>query len=97
LRLPGRRCTRNRRNQLERRTAHIHPMPTNLVERCTEANTRGADFPTVWHTVLKLHPLVAGIPRQRMAGAKSVLEIPLITGQCIRYDGDLRRFSLESA
>lgn len=72
-------------------------MPTNLVERCTEANGRGADFPTVWHTVLKRDPLVAGIPRQRMAGAKSVLEIPLITGQCILYDGDLRRFSLEGA
>jgi len=71
-------------------------MPTNLVERCTEA-AHGADFPTVWHTVLKRDPLVAGIPRQRMAGAKSVLEVPLITGQCILYDGDLRRFSLEGA
>jgi hypothetical protein len=45
--------------------------------------------------VLKKARLVAGIPRQRMAGTASVLEIPLTTGQSIIYDGDCKRFSLE--
>jgi hypothetical protein len=71
-------------------------MPTNLVQRCTKANGQGADFPTVWHTVLKTDPLVKGIPRQRTVGARSLLEIPLVTGQSLLYDGDRRQFSLES-
>ncbi len=70
-------------------------MPTRLIEQCTEAARRGADFPTIWHSVLKKARLVAGIPRQRMAGTASVLEIPLTTGQSIIYDGDCKRFSLE--
>jgi hypothetical protein len=70
-------------------------MPSGLVERCGAATAHGADFPTVWHTVLKKDPLVAGIPRQRLAGARSILEIPLITRQLIVYDGDQRLFSLE--
>jgi hypothetical protein len=56
---------------------------------------RGSGFPDVWQTVLKGNPLVAGIPRQRLAGTRSVLEIPLITGEAILYDVDLKQFSLD--
>jgi hypothetical protein len=55
----------------------------------------GADFPTVWHTVLKGHALVAGIPTQRLEGTRVLLQIPLISRQSLIYDGDLRRYSLE--
>jgi hypothetical protein len=70
-------------------------MPSDLVKSCIDARDRGADFPTVWHTVLKGHPLVAGIPRQRMSGSSSLLEIPLITGHCVVYNGETRAFSLQ--
>jgi hypothetical protein len=69
--------------------------PTELVERCTQARRHGADFPTVWQTVLRGNPLVAGIPRQRVEGARSLLDIPLITGQSVVYDGDRSEFSLQ--
>jgi hypothetical protein len=69
--------------------------PTELVERCKQARLRGDDFPTVWHTVLKGSALVAGIPRQRFEGSRSLLDVPLVTGHCVVYDGDSRDFSLQ--
>jgi hypothetical protein len=60
-----------------------------------QAVGRGADFPTVWQTVLKGHRLVAGIPRQRLAGVRALLEVPLITGHCVVYDGEAKVYSLE--
>lgn len=41
--------------------------------------------------------LVAGIPRQRFEGARSLLEIPLVTGHCVVHDADAREFSLQIA
>ena len=70
-------------------------MAIDLVQRCGQAANQGADFPTVWHTVLQGNRLVAGIPRQRLEGPRALLEIPLITGQAIVYDGDLKTFNLE--
>lgn len=52
---------------------------------CIAAALRGADFPAVWHGILKPHPAVAGVPIQRMDGATPLLEIPLITGQRIVF------------
>jgi hypothetical protein len=69
--------------------------PTDLVQKCTQARRGGADFPTVWHTVLKGCPLVAGIPRQRFEGARSLLDVPLVTGHCLVYDGERQEFTLQ--
>ena len=77
----------------------ISPMPdttsSDLVQKCMQACQGGADFPTVWHTVLKGSALVTGIPRQRFEGTRSLLDVPLITGHCLVYDGDSREFSLQ--
>jgi len=35
-----------------------------LVAKCNEALRKGVDFPTLWRTVIKPHPMVAGIPVQ---------------------------------
>jgi hypothetical protein len=70
-------------------------MPTSLVRQCAEASVRGDTFPTVWHDLLKGHSLVADIPRQRFDGARSFLEIPLVTGHCVVYDPETREFSLQ--
>ena len=61
---------------------------------CTELVRQGKDFPTIWATVLKSHTLVEGIPRQRFEGGRSLLEIPLITGERPVFDGDAKQFSV---
>ena len=66
----------------------------DLARLCTEVVRKGDDFPTIWQTMLKGHPLVGGIPHQKIEGHRSILEISLITGERLVYDGDARRFSL---
>ena len=61
-------------------------MATDLLKECTVAKAAGADFPTIWQTILKSHPLVIGPPVQRLEGHEAVLEICLINGQRIVLD-----------
>jgi hypothetical protein len=44
--------------------------------------------------MLQRHPLVDGIPQSKIVGGRAVLEIRLITGERLLFDGDARRFSL---
>ncbi len=68
----------------------------NLVQRCTEFVRNGNDFPTVWETVvLKRNSLIDGLPQSRMEGLRSVLEIRLITGERLVFDGDAKKFSVK--
>jgi hypothetical protein len=46
--------------------------------------------------MLKDHGLVEGIPRQRLDGVRSLIEIPLTTGEQLVFDKDERQFSIES-
>jgi hypothetical protein len=73
-------------------------MPTeraiDLAQACTELVRQGKDFPAIWATVLKSHTLVEGIPHQRFEGMRSLLEIPLITGERLVFDGDAKQFSV---
>jgi hypothetical protein len=66
----------------------------DLARLCTDVMRKGEDFPTVWQTLLKSNPLVEGIPRQRLEGNRSLLEIRLITGERLLFDGDAKRFRL---
>jgi hypothetical protein len=68
---------------------------SDLAHACTDLVRKGKDFPTVWGTVLKGHALVEGIPRQRLEGKRSLLEIPLITGNRLVFDGDAKEFRVE--
>lgn len=54
-----------------------------LVEACLAAVRAGADFPTIWHTILKRHPSVVGVPIQGGDHAGARLEIPLLSGERI--------------
>jgi hypothetical protein len=56
-----------------------------LMQACNAARRAGADFPTIWETVLKKHPLVAREPVQGRSDQGPVLEVPLITGQRIVF------------
>ena len=67
----------------------------DLAQACTELLRNGNDFPTVWSTMLKGHILVEGIPRQRLDGTRPLLEIPLITGERLVFDGDAKEFSVK--
>jgi hypothetical protein len=58
----------------------------DLVENCNRAMHNGVDFPTLWHTVIKPHPAVVGVPVQRLDGNRSYLEIPLMRGDRLRVD-----------
>jgi hypothetical protein len=67
----------------------------DLAQLCTELMRKGNDFPTVWKTVLKGNPLIDGLPLSRMEGPRSVLEIWLITGERLVFDGDAKKFSVK--
>ncbi len=67
----------------------------DLAQRCTELLRKGNDFPAVWNTVLKSNPLVDGSPHSKIEGTRPVLEIRLITGERLIFDGDARKFSVK--
>ena len=69
--------------------------PGDLARACTELMRKGNDFPTIWATRLKGHRLVDGsVPQSRMDGTRALLDILLVTGERLVFDGDARRFSL---
>ena len=65
-----------------------------LARVCTDAVPRGNDFPTIWNTLLKKHPLVEVIPQQRLEGNRSFLDIRLITGERLVFESEGKRFSI---
>jgi len=60
---------------------------SRLVRDCNAARGGGADFPTIWLTLLKPHPYVVGLPMQDRDDAGPFLKIPLITGRFIVSNG----------
>ena len=67
----------------------------DLAHLCTQLVRKGNDFPTVWSTVLKSHTLVAGMPQSKVEGVRTVLEIQLITGERLVFDGDANKFIIK--
>jgi hypothetical protein len=65
---------------------------SDLARECTGLVRKGNGFPMVWSTVLKRHTLVEGIPRERIERNRSLLQIPLITGEQLVFDADLKEF-----
>ncbi|PDQ20555.1 hypothetical protein CN311_13590 [Mesorhizobium sanjuanii] len=63
-----------------------------LLNACNAEKNKGADFPTIWKTILKVHPYVAGSPIQDSGEEGPMLRIPLITGQFLVFLGS--NFSL---
>jgi len=67
----------------------------DLARQCTELVRKGNDFATVWSTLLKRHILVEGIPRERLERNRSLLNIPLITGEQLVFDADFKEFRIQ--
>ena len=54
---------------------------TQLLRQCADAHAAGVDFPTVWNTILKRHPLVGGLPGHEIRGGEALIVVRLRTGQ----------------
>jgi hypothetical protein len=65
-----------------------------LLQRCASAARDGADFPTVWDSILRRHRLVTGPPVQAIRDGHPRLEIPLMTGQSIVFDSSSGEYSI---
>jgi hypothetical protein len=65
---------------------------SDLARHCTELVRRGNDFTTVWSTLLKDHTLVEGIPREKLERNRSLLRIPLVIGELLVFDPDVKEF-----
>lgn len=59
-----------------------------LLDACNAARRQGADFPTIWWQTIEPNPMVAGLPVQQLDGDQPVLDIPLLTGQRLRFGRD---------
>ncbi|MCG7506032.1 hypothetical protein [Mesorhizobium retamae] len=66
---------------------------SRLLTKSNSALSEGLDFPTIWQTVLKRHPYVAGLPIQDKNELGPFLKIPLITGGFLISDA--RGFHLD--
>ncbi len=62
----------------------------DLAQLSTELVRKGNDFPTVWGTVLKGNALVDGIPQSNLEGTRPGLEVRLITGERLVFDGEAK-------
>ncbi len=68
---------------------------SDLARQCTELVRNGRDFPAIWSTLLKSHTLVEGIPRQRFEHNRILLRIPLVTGEQLVFDSDVKEFRVQ--
>ncbi len=80
---------------------------SDLARHCTELVRKGNDFTTVWSALLiwstlliwsilvKGHILVEGIPRQKLERNRNLLRIPLITGELLVFDPDVKEFRVQ--
>ncbi len=72
----------------------MHPTADRLAEQCTQAARDGADFPTIWETLLRRNELVVGPPVQSFEDERPHLDVRLSNGLCLRYSSGSNDFSL---
>jgi hypothetical protein len=66
-------------------------MPYDLAKRCTDAMRRGINFPALWHTIIKPHPSVIGVPVQKISDDhRPYVEIPILHGGWLLVDFDAK-------
>jgi hypothetical protein len=64
----------------------------DLANLCLELVRDGSNFPATGTTVLKDDPLVCGIPESTHEDERPILEVPLLTGEKLVFDGDTKNF-----
>jgi hypothetical protein len=50
---------------------------------------------SIWDAVLKRHALVEGIPHEKLDHQRTLLCVPLITGEQLVFDGGIKEFRVE--
>lgn len=55
--------------------------PEDLLQACERARIAGRDFPTIWNTMLKAHPMVLGAPTHQVTNGVAQIVVNLINGQ----------------
>jgi len=68
---------------------------SDLARQCTELVRRGSDFSTLWFVLLESHTLVEGAPQQIVERDRRLLNIPLVTGEQLIFDADVREFRIQ--
>jgi hypothetical protein len=53
----------------------------DLLRACEAARQQGKDFPTIWTTILKNHPLVLGLPSHSVVNGEAKIVVSLIDGR----------------
>jgi len=69
----------------------VTPTQARLVAQCRAAQAAGADFPTLWHEVLRPNPLVIAPPVQTVRDGRIRMEVRLITGSAIVFETDTNK------
>jgi hypothetical protein len=67
----------------------------DLARQCTALLRKENAFSTVWSMLLKGHSLVEGIPWERTEHSRSLLNIPLITGERLVFDAEAKEFRVQ--
>jgi hypothetical protein len=68
---------------------------SDLARHCTELVRKGNNFTTVWSTLLKNHTLVEGVPREMLEHNRDLLRVPLITGEQLVFDAEVKEFRVK--
>lgn len=55
----------------------------DLLARCERARLDGKDFPTIWISILRNHPLVIGLPQHDVRDGEALIVIRLIGGRAL--------------
>ena len=61
-------------------------MRNDLLRQCRAAFSVGLAFPTVWQTILRVHPAVRDKPIAINDGERQWLEVPLVTGDHLIFE-----------
>jgi hypothetical protein len=72
----------------------VYDAARELLAKCVEARRQGADFPTIWNTIIKSHPSVMGPPVQHLDGDRAQLRVRLISGERLVFDSGAKEFSI---
>jgi hypothetical protein len=67
----------------------------DLAQMCTDLLRKGLSFPNIWATMLKHHTLVTGVAHQKLEGARSLLDIWLVTRERLVFDLDAKQCSVD--
>ena len=72
----------------------MRAMPVDLLQRCRAARDAGADFPTVYKTVISGDRLRPGMPTQATDGTRTWLEMTLSSGGRLIYQSRSNEYEL---